>query len=270
MKYLENIDLENLSYYLTGHEIGGKVLKGRIECFSCKRAGEDKKLSKSLDQKYAEDYTNEETSSSSLGNMSRISTRKLLIDLLQTMNASFVDHDFSDVSPESFRPVSDVDTIISKINSYLNEITSTRPQFIIDLWKAINEVMQTQECDVYTYVPDLNDDPMSEGAIWTFNYFFVSKELKRICYFTCFATPKGLLSINNRKEYGCSDNDYDDSDNVEGGLSNDEYGGSVEDYKDYEVEDGDRDDHDAFDSDVNTSISSPVIDDRHHCSDDEV
>lgn len=264
MKYLENIDLENLSYYLTGHEVGGKVLKGRVECFSCKRAGEDKKLSKSLDQKYAEDYTNEVTSSSSIGDMSRISTRKLLIDLLQTMNASFIDHDFSSVSPEAFRRVPDITAITEKINSYLSEITTTRPQFLRELWNAINEVMRTDECEIYTYVPDLNDDPLSDGAIWTFNYFFVNKELKRICYFTCFATPKGLSS--RKQAYGVEhyDDHYHD---VECGLSNDEFGGSVDDDKDYDdVEDGDGD---AFESDVNTGISSPMIDDRHY-SDDEM
>ena len=56
MKYLENIELEKLSSFLTGTVIGDRILKGRVETFSCKRAGEDKKLSKSLDLKLSEDY----------------------------------------------------------------------------------------------------------------------------------------------------------------------------------------------------------------------
>ena len=206
MKYLENIELERLSYFLTGHEIGNTILKSRIEAFSCKRAGDDKKLSKSLDQKFAEDYV--ASSSTSLGDMSQSATRKLLIDLVQTMNASFMDYDFSRMSAESFR--SEVAAnVIQQINSYLSEVTTSRPQFLNELWKSINEVITIQDCDCYSYVPDYNDDPLCEGAIWSFNFFFVNKELKRICYFTCVATPKG----RQKQLYGADNEDDEDDGN---------------------------------------------------------
>jgi hypothetical protein len=44
MKYLENASLENLSNFLTNREIGGCILTGRVEAFSCKRAGDISKL----------------------------------------------------------------------------------------------------------------------------------------------------------------------------------------------------------------------------------
>jgi hypothetical protein len=93
MKYLENTGLETMSNFLTGREMGGCILDGRIEAFSCKRAGEDKKLSKLLEAKLVEDLNSIQPAvrqrSTSLGDLNEVSTRRLLIDLISTLNASF-------------------------------------------------------------------------------------------------------------------------------------------------------------------------------------
>lgn len=37
-----------------------------------------------------------------------------------------------------------------------------------------------------SYNPDLDSDPFGEeGSLWSFNYFFYNKKLKRIVFFTC-------------------------------------------------------------------------------------
>lgn len=39
---------------------------------------------------------------------------------------------------------------------------------------------------VRSYNPDLDSDPFGEeGSLWSFNYFFYNKKLKRIVFFTC-------------------------------------------------------------------------------------
>ena len=39
---------------------------------------------------------------------------------------------------------------------------------------------------VRSYNPDLDCDPFGEeGSLWSFNYFFYNKKLKRIVFFTC-------------------------------------------------------------------------------------
>lgn len=39
---------------------------------------------------------------------------------------------------------------------------------------------------IYSYTPDMRSDPFSEdGCLWSFNYFFYNKKLKRILFFTC-------------------------------------------------------------------------------------
>jgi len=96
MKYLEYQQLEHISNFLTERDLGGRVLNGRIEAFSCKRAGEDKKLSKVLEAKMVESLQAEEDEvppvmrkrSSSLGDLNDVSTRRLLIDLISTLCSS--------------------------------------------------------------------------------------------------------------------------------------------------------------------------------------
>ena len=46
MKLLENPRLSALTAFLSQRRLGERVLDGRVEAFSCERAGEDKKLAK--------------------------------------------------------------------------------------------------------------------------------------------------------------------------------------------------------------------------------
>ena len=59
------------------------------------------------------------------------------------------------------------------------------------LWNTLNTEIDLLGCDIYSYNPDLTSDPFGEdGSIWSFNYFFFNKKLKRIVLFTCRAlTP---------------------------------------------------------------------------------
>lgn len=56
------------------------------------------------------------------------------------------------------------------------------------LWSAVDDEITLNECDIYSYNPDLNSDPYGEpGCIWSLNYFFYNKRMKRIVFFTCRA-----------------------------------------------------------------------------------
>ena len=54
MKYLEEPKLSWLSNFLDGCEFGDRTLDCRIEAFSCKRAGSDKKLAKQLERQLSD------------------------------------------------------------------------------------------------------------------------------------------------------------------------------------------------------------------------
>lgn len=56
-----------------------------------------------------------------------------------------------------------------------------------NMWSAINSSIVLRDCEVFSYEPDMESDPFSEGCLWSFNYFFFNKSLKKILYFTCVA-----------------------------------------------------------------------------------
>jgi hypothetical protein len=228
MKYLEYEQLEHISNFLTKRDMGGRILNGRIEAFSCKRAGEDKKLSKVLEAKMMESLQGDDMEiptlrkrSSSLGDLSEGRTRRLLIDLISTLNASFPDYDFSNANTESFVPQSSLTYVLQRVNSYLAEITVNNPNFLDEMWRTIDEIIGLQQCEVFSYVPDMSEDPFSDGSLWSFNFFFFNKELKRICYFTCVATS---LMMRGQGLYADDDDDDDDdNDNDDDDVNNSDY-----------------------------------------------
>lgn len=140
MKYLENSALEDLSRKLAEREIGAQVIDGKVEAFSCKRAGEDKKLAKVLEVKVADDLSSSMLGrKSSLGDLNFTSTRRLLIDLISTLNASFPDYDFSMIQPEAFIQQS-LESAVSNVNKLLGELNAAYPTFLEVLWREINQV----------------------------------------------------------------------------------------------------------------------------------
>lgn len=125
------------------------------------------------------------------------------------MNASFIDYDFSKMKPESFiqQTLEDCKHIV---NSYLAEVCINQPDFINYLWKSINDAVTLHPCEIYSYIPNL-DDPLSDGTLWSFNYFFVNKELRRICYFKCVAIPSYRRIGSQQFSY---DNNFNDDDQI--------------------------------------------------------
>ena len=125
-----------------------------------------------------------------------------MTDLILTLNASFPDYEFSNIRPSHFSRSPSSSVAINRTNERLSELAACTPQggnFLPQLWSAIDDVIDLKESDVYSYVPptrDDEDDPLSfltdslDGTdsampLWTFNFFFVNRSLKRIILFTC-------------------------------------------------------------------------------------
>jgi len=72
------------------------------------------------------------------------------------------------------------------------------------LWVTLNQEINLMDCEIYSYNPDLVSDPFGEdGSIWSFNYFFFNKKLKRIVLFTCRALSPFSQGFY---DYGLGDN----------------------------------------------------------------
>uniref|UniRef100_A0A7S2LRD0 Repressor of RNA polymerase III transcription n=1 Tax=Leptocylindrus danicus TaxID=163516 RepID=A0A7S2LRD0_9STRA len=194
MKFMEDEKLQLLTQNLTNQTVGiNRIVNGRIECFSCKRGQNDKKASYKLKEKYAEEDANIEQQSV-----------RLITDLILTLNASFPDYDFSSVSPSQFQRIENPNLALSNINNYLAEFASyNKTSFLPNLWKAINEVINLAECEVYEYKGEI----VSRGnLLWEFHYFFSNKSLKRIVFFSCNQTH---VSIQNGEFENLEEEDSD-------------------------------------------------------------
>ena len=62
-----------------------------------KKAGDDKRLARQLEQRIITEASSATATETPLGPMSDPESRRLLISLITTLNASFPDYDFSDV-----------------------------------------------------------------------------------------------------------------------------------------------------------------------------
>ena len=79
--------------------------------------------------------------------------------------------------------------VMNSVHSNLSALAGDQYQVLRQpLWTAIDDEINLSDCDIYSYNPDLSSDPFGEpGCLWSFNYFFYNKKLKRIVFFTCRA-----------------------------------------------------------------------------------
>lgn len=221
MKLLENARLDTLSAAISTDK-GDSQIDGRIESYSCKMAGNDKKLYKTLNEgsapselqalsppqttnpgsvsptnsSYPAIFANARQRSLSTGSQEEAVlcdtiSRKMLFYLISTLNASFnPDYDFSNVKSDEFSREPNLQLVVDAINGNLSAINGeTFVALKSGLWAAIDEEINLAECEIYSYNPDLDSDPYGEeGSLWSFNYFFYNKKMKRILFFTCRAT----------------------------------------------------------------------------------
>ncbi|CAN0427963.1 unnamed protein product [Pylaiella littoralis] len=269
MKYLDEPRLAYWSNFLQSVELGDRLLSVRTDAFSCKKAGDDKRLSKELERQLSASLptrpsrlssvsssTSATTAAShappgaaaaaavsagggskgegaaaaataaaasaaaygtspSFGVLTDVGVRRTLVDLICTMNASFPDYDFSGMRPDNFEKEVSVSLVRNKVNAALAEISVIHNKiFLESFWADLDEVMNLKNCEVYSYSPDMEGDPFTEGCLWSFNHFFLNKSLKRVLFLHC--TTKSKLHVMG--DMMGLDSDADDEDQEENDL----------------------------------------------------
>jgi len=134
----------------------------------------------------------EDGKAGSLGVIPDYSMRKLFINLLLTLSNMYPDYDFSCVRPEEFVEETNFDLVMHSINSALAKVLSTDATIGPTLWAAIEDAIQPSQCSIYSYIPDVESSPFGENSLWSFNYFFFNKSLKRVLFFTCSCARPGM------------------------------------------------------------------------------
>ncbi|KAK2156002.1 hypothetical protein LSH36_224g04004 [Paralvinella palmiformis] len=236
MKLLENSKFEALNAALSLLETGDCRIDGRIESYSCKMAGGDKRLFKEMSQDQgitpndlqalsppqsllahspSRQYSRSLSSQSDggMGPLCDTLSTKTLFYLISTLNASFKpDYDFSYAKSEEFSREPSVEWVINAVDSQLfaavgDSFNSLRAQF----WNTVDDEISLNDCDIYSYNPDLSSDPYGEeGCIWSFNYMFYNKKMKRIVFFTCKCTSLAATSDSSVSSDLAMDMSYDD------------------------------------------------------------
>lgn len=208
MKLLDTAQLSDLSAMLSGN-YGDVRVDTRIESYSCKMAGEDKRLFKQFSaqgdvmeqEQLSESPSTWDTRNSppsypgSLGaagafgagsGLVHTCSRKTLFYLKATMNAAYMpDYDFSDAKSHEFCREPSLDWVKKTIGGNMQTAALIGFEGVAHaVWGAINEAITEKDTDVYSYNPDRESDPFGEdGCLWSFNYFWYNKSLKRILFF---------------------------------------------------------------------------------------
>lgn len=235
MKLLENSKLDAISSTLS---IDTPVcdIKTRVESYSCKMAGDPKKLYKLLrnepgtsprdlevlgpsqtksyaiinspPQVFHSNSIPRSMSSDDESPILKTIPRKTLIFLISTLNASFEpDYEFSTCTGQDFSRESELDLVRNAVDSRLRSAMGDYYRSISpELWSSIDEEINIKESEIFSYHPDGTSDPFSEsGTIWSFNFFFHNRKLRRILFLTCRADSK---TSTDDEENEINDYDY--------------------------------------------------------------
>ncbi|XP_057542771.1 uncharacterized protein LOC130821138 isoform X2 [Amaranthus tricolor] len=189
MKFLEYTGLNRINDFLSHLNLSERTIKGCLEAYSCKHTGVDKRLSLSLEHEIL-DYlgrSSDTDSSSPADNLISRTSRKTLIYLVLTLYHMYPDYDFSAVKAHQFLLDESWDSFEQIFDSYMREASKVWVEanggssLLEDLYKALDEVVKLSECEIYSYNPDTDADPfLQRGAIWSFNFFFYNRKLKRV------------------------------------------------------------------------------------------
>lgn len=228
MKFLQNPTLEAYNSALsTDH--GDHSVSCRLESYSCKMAGEDKRFFKTfandgnlkdlamLSPPQTLTCGSPSTSFSSVeenDSLNSVCERKTLYYLISTLNAAFEpDYDFSDAKSEEFSREPSPDFAKNFINNSLKAaIGEYYDRFSAELWLSINQEIDLEECTVYSYNPDLVSDPFGdEGSLCSFCFFFYNRILKRVLLFT--SKTKSQSTVES-----CDFEEFDLVDDIDGDI----------------------------------------------------
>ena len=103
---------------------------------------------------------------------------------------------FSNVHPDCFEVQPSLGDVIHNVNTTLFNVgiagsnSNRLAQFNQTLWQCIDEAIQVHneaDCQIYSYNNQMCDFDLlnDDGCVWSFNYLFFNRKLKRTLLFVC-------------------------------------------------------------------------------------
>eukprot|EP00042_Codosiga_hollandica_P028910 m.155543 g.155543 ORF g.155543 m.155543 type:complete len:279 (-) comp52913_c0_seq1:170-1006(-) len=207
MRLLETPKLLHISDLLSSASVDTPI-SCRLESYSCKMTGVDKKMYKQVSSEgagtedletLAPSWTDKPDASvgtpispPTTSSLADTTNRKTLYYLKSTLNESFApDYDFSSCKSSQFSREPSFEFVKRSINSnLLGSIGEAYHGLGHVLWVTLTGEIDPADCEIYSYTPDADsDDPFVEHpSLWSFCFFFYNRKLKRILLFACQAS----------------------------------------------------------------------------------
>ena len=87
---------------------------------------------------------------------------------------------YSDIQTDAFVKLPAVSMAYKAITSMLHFPEALSHQ----LWATLDQVIESQECQIYQFLPEKGMEPDSEGNLSSLYLFFFNRKLKRVVFFT--------------------------------------------------------------------------------------
>jgi hypothetical protein len=114
--------------------------------------------------------------------MDTVSSRKTLVYLIATLNATHPNHDFKTISPESFRRERNVRLTLSHILPPSNPGVQTELLGMLEKEMEWRIAGSNPDCLVYSVDEATMMDAQPGGTVWCTTLFWVNKKLKRVLF----------------------------------------------------------------------------------------
>lgn len=184
--FIENAQLTQLSAMLKAIDAGDRIIKARLELFSCSRRG--------LNRKQQEDLPLSSLNESPLGPMSTEPAQNLLANLKCLMALLFVDYDCSGLSPLDFQSCPDKHAVVNSINYNLALVVDrVHTGFLPEFWQVVRDAIDVVNCEIYAFKPTTGTFEPTDNSLMSFHYFFVDKIRMRILFIGSVTKSRGSI-----------------------------------------------------------------------------
>eukprot|EP00747_Dinoflagellata_sp_TGD_P166783 gnl/TRDRNA2_/TRDRNA2_190126_c0_seq1.p1 gnl/TRDRNA2_/TRDRNA2_190126_c0~~gnl/TRDRNA2_/TRDRNA2_190126_c0_seq1.p1 ORF type:complete len:289 (-),score=48.34 gnl/TRDRNA2_/TRDRNA2_190126_c0_seq1:84-950(-) len=180
--FIEHPRISQLSAMLKAVDAGDRIIKGRLELFSCTRKRLSLKQQKDIQRRSPQSMI-----SSPLGPMSSDSAQVLLVNLCTLMSLLFVDYDCTSLLPDDFMHCKDKHEVVNTINHNLAVVVDrSRDGFLAELWRTVQEVVDINTCEIWCLDPNAwaarGGFGPTDSSLMSFHYFFVDNVCGRILF----------------------------------------------------------------------------------------
>mmetsp|Transcript_77736 Transcript_77736/g.219843 ORF Transcript_77736/g.219843 Transcript_77736/m.219843 type:complete len:266 (-) Transcript_77736:54-851(-) len=188
---LDSARLTQISAMLKAIDAGDRIIKGRVELFSCSR----RRLSQNQ-QRELQARVPHSLADSALGPLSTEPAQLLLANLRALMSLLFPDYDCTGLTPDDFEHCPDKHTVVGTINHSLAAVVDrVHTGFLGEFWQVVQETIDLVNCEVYAFRPTAGTFEPTDSALMSSYYFFADVGKGRILFIG--SVTKSRASVRN-------------------------------------------------------------------------